>query len=437
MPEAIYRQDEGAHYFTYPEGDIVVPKVPLDKLGRLPVDIVNLEGEFLGRDMVNIRVEADMKRLALQAGNRDGVAQDEWADRLLAVSGVLDPVFPRGGVGAGAKPPLPRIAVATLQREALSGNVPAMKRLPLLGTVDQSPFISGWSHLLSGYPKAGKTELLTRLMHEWAMAEESILFFTEEPQAVWWARLATLGSFDNLDVNMVFAMGSGREAIEATITAGSESVVIIDTTKLLMIRDENDNSAINLALTPLLATVRAQSRTLVWSHHTRKGGGDHGETAAGGHAYTGIVDVVLELDRDRHHDQRRLIRGWGRVVEVVDITYEMLEDHSLKYLGNPKALEAEEIKERVSAVLGLEWATTKKIREELEDPQPSQEAVRLALLALARDDVVERDPPLVDGAQKRGKTHRWRIPSSSVPTKESLVGTELEQGGQAEEVDAL
>ena len=84
MPEAIYRQDEGAHYFTYPEGEIVVPKVPLDKLGRLPVDIVNLDQQFLGRDMVNVRVEADIKRLALQAGNRDNTSGDhrcQWRNR--------------------------------------------------------------------------------------------------------------------------------------------------------------------------------------------------------------------------------------------------------------------------------------------------------------------------------------------------------------------
>ena len=63
---------------------------------------------------------------------------------------------------------------------------------------------------------------------------------------MWWARLGKLDPFDNLDVNMVFAMGCDRETIEATIASGSESVVAIDTTKLLMIRDENDNAAINL-----------------------------------------------------------------------------------------------------------------------------------------------------------------------------------------------
>ena len=130
---------------------------------------------------------------------------------------------------------------------------------------------------------------------------------------------------------------------------------------------------------------------------------------------------MLELDRDRHHDLRRTLRGWGWVVTVEDAVYEMLEDNSLKFLGDPRALEGDEIKERVREVLGTDWVTTKDVVEGLDEPQPSQEAVRLALLSLVKDGTAERNPPLTEGVQQRGKAHKWRSTQSWVPTIEPLV----------------
>ena len=91
-------------------------------------------------------------------------------------------------------------------------------------------------------------------------------------------------------------------------------MVILDTIRLLQLRDENDNSQINLALTPLIALCRNLHKTLILAHHTRKGSGDYGEAAAGSHAFLGIVDVAVELHRDRNVDRRRIIRGWGTVI---------------------------------------------------------------------------------------------------------------------------
>ena len=49
MAEAIYRHDPEGHRFIYQEGEIVVPDVPSDRLGRLPVDILAPEGGFRGK----------------------------------------------------------------------------------------------------------------------------------------------------------------------------------------------------------------------------------------------------------------------------------------------------------------------------------------------------------------------------------------------------
>jgi hypothetical protein len=168
---------------------------------------------------------------------------------------------------------LDRVGAQELQRRALAGEMPPVERLPFLGNLEASPFVMGWAHLLSGYPKAGKTELVTRLAMGWNQQGVGVLYITEETESVWAARLARLPkSFHN--VALVFAMGATQVEIEATIQVGAEQVVIIDTIRLFRIGDENDNSAINKALTPLVALCRAKHQTLVMVHHTRKRGGE-------------------------------------------------------------------------------------------------------------------------------------------------------------------
>jgi len=155
---------------------------------------------------------------------------------------------------------LARTNAGELQRRALIGEMPELTRLPLLGDSAISPVIKGWS------------------------------------ESVWTARLSKLTvGFDNVD--LVYAMGAEADEILEAINLGTDDVVILDTIRLLRIRDENDNSAINIALTPFIALCRRKGATLLMSHHTRKGSGEHGEAAAGGHAFLGIVDVSLEIHR--------------------------------------------------------------------------------------------------------------------------------------------
>jgi DNA repair protein RadA/Sms len=53
---------------------------------------------------------------------------------------------------------------------------------------------------------------------------------------------------------------------------------------------------------------RQANKTLIFLHHERKGGGQHGEGIAGGHAALGVVDVGLELVRDPNHANRRVLK---------------------------------------------------------------------------------------------------------------------------------
>ena len=81
--------------------------------------------------------------------------------------------------------------------------------------------------------------------------------------------------------------------------------------------------------------------------------------------------VALELQRTNDSPRRRIIRGWGRVVEVPTIVYEMSDDGLMRALGDPRDLALAEVKDRLIGALSDEWASTKDVREALDDPKPS------------------------------------------------------------------
>ena len=281
--------------------------------------------------------------------------------------------------------------------------------LPVMG---QDGFIiKGWSHILASYPKTGKTELLADAVAKWTGQGLRVLFFTEEPEQVWRLRLQTRPPAVPEALTLVFALLAGVEAVESRVAAGSEQVVVVDTTRnVLGLEDEKDNSAIARTIGPLISTCRLGDKTLVLAHHHVKAGGEHGRGIAGGHAFLGIVDVALEILREQAPNRRRL-EGQARIVNIPALLYEMAEDGTFTALGAPEDVSAEEVQGRVRDALTDDWQATSKVREALGEPTPSADGVLRALHALAGRGEAERQPPLSEG-NKQGKRYTWRAPTS-------------------------
>jgi len=297
--------------------------------------------------------------------------------------------------------------------------------LPLLGAAGY--LVRGWSHIFAGYPRIGKTELVLANIREWLDIGLRILYITEEPRAMWEPRLAgRTGNWSGLRI--VFGLGSNVDALLSRARDGVEDIVIVDALRnLLQLKDENDNSEIARAVNPWIADQRETGKTLFMVHHDRKGGGEHGEGIAGGHAILGSFDIAIEVLRDPNQaTNRRLIRTYARLIESQEAVYEKAQPQfqplhpsvgtlGFRLLGDPKALRLEDVASRLLASLTGEPQTTKELHAGLADPQPSLEQVRQALLKLAHEHKIRRQPPIEAGEQ-RGKSHSWAILSSNEPS---------------------
>jgi hypothetical protein len=282
------------------------------------------------------------------------------------------------------------------------GSLSALDSLPLLGRPGY--IVRGWSHLLAGYPKAGKTELMFDCVREWAAMGIRTAWFSEEGEAVWSARRAKHPDFPANALQVVVAIGTGPMQLLGRAREGSEDVVILDTLRnLLGITDENDNAEVARALGCWEA--RLAGKTRLYIHHQRKQGGEHGQAIAGGAAFLGIVDRAIEIRFDPSGSNRRRLVVSSRITPAPDLLYEMREDESLIALGEPGQVSFEELKDALREALQDEWQTTTEIHAALPDPCPVKRTVERALKALMELGDAERDP----AADRRGARYTWRL----------------------------
>ncbi|MCM8750693.1 bifunctional DNA primase/polymerase, partial [Thermomicrobiaceae bacterium CFH 74404] len=270
---------------------------------------------------------------------------------------------PNGQTGEAS--PLRELDAADLATADLPAELPSLPLLSQDGYV-----IEGWSHLVAGYPKAGKTELVYACVREWVRAGRSVLWLTEESELVWAHRLRRDPALPR-GLRLVFGLGERPDRLLDRAMRGDEPVVVIDTIRsLLGIADEADNAEIARVVGQWESALRGKTRLYV--HHLRKGLGDHGLAVAGGTMLVGAVDRVLELRHDEHDSGRRVLRVISRIVGASDLLLGLDSDGWPVALGDPAAVELERVMAACLDVLEPEsWLKTGEVRDRLPEPKPS------------------------------------------------------------------
>jgi hypothetical protein len=174
--------------------------------------------------------------------------------------------------------------------------------------------------ILYGIGKGGKTTFLGHLCAA-VVSGKSFLDRDVAAGAVLWVdleqhvsltrqTLAAAGANEQAHpVHIYNGMAPDLTSIEESIRGLGVTLVVIDSlSKLLQLRDENDASLVNAALTPLLQMIRETNVGLIAIHHDRKREGDGGRGMRGSGVFLATLDVCIGLKREGGTDssQRRL-----------------------------------------------------------------------------------------------------------------------------------
>ena len=225
---------------------------------------------------------------------------------------------------------------------------------------------------------------------------------------IWNLEGVELVPYQVLDVEAVSRLGETVYIVE-----GEKDV---DTMRsLLGFRDECDNSQISMTLGKWESALHGKTR--IYTHHQRKGGGDHGEAIAGGGGFLGCVDRAIEIRFDEHSKNRRKLVVHSRLLEAPDLLLEMNDD-GLQALGTPEGVTLANVQVRAYDVLGNEWLSIKEIEALIGQPSPSRMQTREALNNLYANGEIERNP----AETKSGATYRYRriIDSELTPGRLAL-----------------
>lgn len=192
-----------------------------------------------------------------------------------------------------------------------------------------SPLVAyGTVSLVSGPPKGGKSTLISNLL---AARQYNIVFLWGEPVPYGPMALVTeeggypvvrktlhLPDLDILD-RLAFVSNGLRSLDDllavlsgwvASLPEGEPPLVIIDTLAVWGdIKDENDAIAATKAIVALRVWAQSTGAAVVLVHHTRKGGGEHGEAIRGSGGIFAAVDQSIELNftNDEQSDDRTLV----------------------------------------------------------------------------------------------------------------------------------
>jgi DNA repair protein RadA/Sms len=284
----------------------------------------------------------------------------------------------------------------------------SIEHLPVLGV--DGYIVKGWTHLLAGWWRLGKTELMAAAVLPWLRSGLRILWITEEPDSLWADRADMVDEiyapvpWERL--TLVDAMSAAPEALLDTAVSIEADVVIADTIREVCgIESMRDDDAVRRAVSPWLRRLRNDQRTLIFLTQHRKAAGERGERVEGSVVLPSMMDVVLELEAVDGYERRRRLTVRRRRSQTAPLVYEMDADDRIVVIPDARSRNRVETEAAALFVINAssEPLTSLQIRRQM-TPSQSRDTVRRALTALAETGRIVRDPPITEDAGRRTVT---------------------------------
>lgn len=330
------------------------------------------------------------------------MATQEWTlERLEAVGGTGKP-SPYAPVSLPQSSAVRRFSIADARQRVEE----RVETLPLLGR--DGYFVRGWTHLVAGWWRLGKTETLAAIVLPWLRLGERVLWITEEPDSVWADRAEEADEiyaptpWERL--TLVDALSADAPALlEDAATDTGWTILVADTIREVcgIASMKNDDEVVG-AVTPWLRRLRDGNRTLIFLAQHRKMEGELGSRIAGTHALPAKFDIVMELDSVKDRDHLRKLSVRRRRESVPPITLSMDEEQRITVLPDGRSRTRVSLEQAtVDAVAASPTPlTTAAVRTLLADLKPSRATLKRALYSLAEAGRIVRDPPLDQPAER-------------------------------------
>ena len=281
--------------------------------------------------------------------------------------------------------------------------------LPVLGA--DGYIVRGWTHLLAGWWRLGKSELLAAAVLPWLRRGLVVVWVTEEAESIWvdradaadelyepvpWERLILVDALSATPAALLNCVADIEEA----------AVVILDTVReCCQVPSMKDDDAVRGAVGPWLRRLRDGRRTVIAISQHRKAAGERGERVEGSVALPSMFDCVLELEAVPDQERRRRLTSRRRRAQVAPLLYEMDAEDRLVVVPDARSRSRLEAEASALAVIAAstEPLSTTEVRRRM-SPRPSPDTALRVLTALAESGRISRDPPITEPAERRRVT---------------------------------
>jgi hypothetical protein len=238
---------------------------------------------------------------------------------------------------------------------------------------------------------------------------------SEEPEIVWRDRKRRI-PIEVPWIRIWPAIGKAYDKILEYIRQAEEDIVILDNTRMLGIKEENNAGHVHERFAPVIAACREmKDRTLIAIHHANKVETDDIiKTATGSHAFAGLVDVAVTIKKPSkaRQETERQIDSIGRIdktqviCDLQNDNYVMVDDEDKRSFRDAVRL--------VKAYMNDIWQSaadiTKAIKQNEEGEYlPSPETIRRSLKWLVQQAGTDIETDTDPSNMKQGRTPKYRF----------------------------